>query len=168
MNAILEAMVGTTLFIIFIALVTSHVQDIFLANAQEALYESLKQRGYTIASIIKLWLENQQNSIDEIKNEINGMSNEEFQNAFISTNLKINEKEVEVIIYYVKISFIAEISKGSYYNIIENPFSPIEKGYSKIPSNAIKVIDIAKVKNTLCLIEVYLWVGREKQELKQG
>ena len=166
MNAILEAMVGIALFVIITAFVTSHVQDIFLANAQEAFYESLKQRGYVIASLIKLWLETQQNSIEEIK----GMNDDDFQKIFIDSSIKnIMDSSIKKIVVYVKISSIVEISGFfRHFNIDNKEILLKEWGNKEISSRAIRVVDIAKAQNTLCLIEVYLWIGGEVQVLKQG
>lgn len=150
MNAILEATVGIALFIVIIAFTTSRIQDIFLANAQEAFYESLKQRGYAISSFIKLWLENLPHSYDSLCE----MNEEDFQRIFIYRNSMPN------VVYYIRITALAEISRSfSHSKIAEEPFPPIERGNKKIWDQAVRVIDIAKVQNTLWLIEVYLWVG---------
>ncbi|MEO0090827.1 MAG: hypothetical protein ABIK75_06985 [candidate division WOR-3 bacterium] len=145
----LEAAVGIALFIIIISFTTSRVQDVFLANAQEALYESLKQRGYAISSFIKLWLETRFDSIDEIKN----MDEESFKKVFIYRDIPVA--------YYVKISPIVEVVKrkmsGEIIESMEN-VNAIEKGNKEISSHAIRIVDMARIKNVLWLIEVYLWV----------
>jgi hypothetical protein len=148
MNAILEALVGIVVFTVIIAFTTSNVQNIFLANAQTALYESLKQRGYAISSLIKLWLETTPNSIEVIRM----MNKKEFESIFIYGGLK------EDVAYYVKISAVAEVSGFFSSYVIKKPSLTVEKGNNEIGNRVIRVIDIAKVCNTIWLIEVYLWV----------
>jgi hypothetical protein len=147
MNAILEALVGIIMFTVIIAFVTSHVQNIFLANARTAFYESLKQRGYAISSLIKLWLETT-SSLDDIK----GMDEEEFGSIFVYKCLK---KDVA---YYIKISVVAEVSGFFSSYMIKKPSFIVEKGNKEVGNSAVRVIDIAKVRSTILLIEVYLWV----------
>ncbi|MBS7648301.1 hypothetical protein KEJ17_01455 [Candidatus Bathyarchaeota archaeon] len=165
MNALMEALVGIVLFIIIIAFTTSRVQDIFLANTQEALYESLSQRGHAISSFIKLWLETRAKSIEEIRS----MSEEDFRRIFIYKvsqqvyeKLKSENHPMKDLAYYVKITAIAEVSGSFTSSRVSEPYPPpppIEMGIREIPNHAVKIIDMAKVQNTLWLIEAYLWVG---------
>ena len=166
MNALMEALVGIVLFIIIIAFTTSRVQDIFLVNAQEALYESLNQQGHAISSFIKLWLETcAPNSIEEIRR----MSEEDFRRIFIYKisqqvyeKLKSENDPMKDFAYYVKITAIAEISGTFSSSKVSKPYPPpppIEMGTREIPNHAVRIIDMAMVRNTLWLIEVYLWVG---------
>jgi hypothetical protein len=148
MNAILEALVGIVVFTVIVAFTTSNVQNIFLTNAQTALYESLKQRGYVISSLIKLWLETIPDSIEAIRM----MNKKDFEGIFIYGGL---EKDVA---YYVKISAVAEVSGFFSSYVIKKLSITVEKGSNEIGRRVIRVIDIAKVCNTIWLIEVYLWV----------
>jgi hypothetical protein len=107
MNSVFEALLTISIFTVMIAFVFSNVKDTLISNLQQFQFSSLEQKGYAIASLLKLWLEVDRDALIEIKN----LNEDDFRKQFIyeAEILSGTQTYKTITGYYIRIQPVVNV-----------------------------------------------------------